>query len=165
MRYIFAALAVVLSASVSLGDDVIHVAKDAPFENPNAIAAAVREECDLPRKQMELLIAAASERGITLVVDDENPPSEGKVLVLQIARADSIGRAGANYHAKSVALRGKLMQNGQQVGSFVGMRNSTGQAFGVLKSSCTVLELCLKKLASDVAVWLQKPTLNARIGE
>jgi len=154
-----------MCASDAHGSDVIHVSQIAPFENPDAIAPAVRDECDLPRRQIELLVTAAAKRGITLVVNDEVPPSDGKVLVVQIARADSIGRAGPSYHAKSVALRGKLMQDGKQVGSFVGMRNSTGQAFGMFKSSCAVLELCLKKLASDVSEWLQSPTMNARIGE
>lgn len=164
MRYV-AVVVAVACASVAQASDVIHTAKIAPFEKPEAIAAAVRDECDLPRRQVELLVAAASAQGIALVVDDEAPPSDGKVLVLKIARADSVGNAGISYHAKSVALRGTLLQDGQQVGSFVGMRNSTGQAFGLLKSSCAVLELCMKTLADDVSRWLQNPTMNARIGE
>ena len=165
MRSVVAAAAAIVCAGAAQASDVIHTAKTAPFERPEAISAGVRDECDLPRRQVELLVAAAAAQGITLVADDEAPPSDGRVLVLKIARADSVGNAGISYHAKSVALRGALHQDGKQIGSFVGMRNSTGQALGILKSSCAVLELCLKTLADDVSRWLQNPTMNARIGE
>lgn len=164
MKRIASVLVIALCAYGAEAADTIYVASGAAFENPAAVPQAVQTECDLPHKQVELLIRAARKKSIRVVSGDELP-AQGKVLSLQIVRADSLGHAMGNYHAKSVAVRGALTQNGQEIGNFVGLRNSTGQAFGQFRTSCAVLELCLQKLADDIARWLHEPSKNARIGE
>ena len=64
-----------------------------------------------------------------------------------------------------MTLKGKLLENGKEIGNFTAVRGSMGGAFGGYKSSCAVLHRCQSTLAKDILAWLKNPAKDSRIGE
>jgi len=100
------------------------------------------------------------------VVEDESAvaANKGRVLQVEIFNALSQGNAFIG-HGKQVTLKGKLLENGQEIGNFTAVRGSMGGAFGGYKSSCAVLHRCQAALAKDILAWLKNPAKDSRIGE
>ena len=68
-------------------------------------------------------------------------------------------------HRKSVTAKGKLFENGKQIGSFLANRVSGGGAFGGYKSSCAIIHACGRAVGKDIAGWLASPAEGARLGD
>jgi hypothetical protein len=62
-------------------------------------------------------------------------------------------------------VRGKLYQDGKEIGAFTGRRNSMGGAFGGFKGSCSVLGRTVKALGKDIAQWLVQPAKGSQLGD
>ena len=98
-----------------------------------------------------------------VLADDVTESTEGRVLHVEISSV--VGpQGGAWSGAKSVTVEGKLTENGEVIGTFKGNRYSGGGAFGGYKGTCSILGRCAKTLGSDIAKWLAKPTMDARLG-
>ena len=146
-------------------DTTIYTSRTAPYADEQSIPRAVLAECQLPLRQAEFIEQAAKEAGVVVVRDDEAVAAkQGRVLRVEITNVVSAGNAFIG-HRKQVSLKGRLFEDGTEVGSFSGQRSSMGGAFAGFKGSCLVLERCLSALAKDMNGWLKNPTMNARIGE
>lgn len=150
---------------VAAADGTIYMSQTAPYSDSKAVAQAILQECDLPAQQAQLLHAAANERGIVLVLDDAAVKAgKGRVLHVEITNAVSSGNAFIG-HRKQVAVKGRLLEDGTEIGTFSGLRHSGGGFAAGFKGSCTVLNRCAKALAKDITLWLANPRMDARIGE
>jgi hypothetical protein len=166
--YVAALLAGVM---VSLGqvataeEGTVYIGKAAPFMDAAAIKPAIVNECDLPSAQMKYLKEQAAAAGVTLVEDEGAVAAKkGRVLLVEIFNAVSQGNAFIG-HGKQVVLKGKLLENGAEIGNFTATRGSMGGAFAGYKSSCAVLHRCQSALAKDILAWLKSPAKDSRIGE
>ena len=157
-------IAVLACASVS-AEDTIHIGKTAPFTDTTTIAKNILDECNLPESQMQYLREMGKELEVN-VVEDEAAVAEnkGKVLLVETFNAISTGNAFSG-HKKQVIVKGKLLENGTEIGNFTGIRGSGGGVFGGYKSSCAVLHRCQAALAEDILEWTKSPSKDARIGE
>ena len=150
---------------VSVQGNVIYIGQNAPYSDVKMIDQAILNECQLPRQQAELLEQAARRAGINVVRDDiAAKAGKGRVLQVEITNAMSSGNAFIG-HRKQILVKGRLLEDGKEIGNFTGRRNSMGGAFGGFKGSCSVLGRCLDALAKDITLWLRNPTMDARIGD
>jgi hypothetical protein len=156
---------VTLLARGALAEDWIYVASTAPFADPNTIAQNVKDECGLPKEQIEQLIYDAIEEKVQLKVNDEAAAAKrGRVLQVEITTATSKGTAFWGHH-KTVAIQGRLLDDGVEVASFTALRGSRGGFWGQYMNACAVLHRCQDTLGSDVVEWLKNPTKDAKLGE
>ena len=150
-----------LLARGALAEDPVYVASTAPFSEPLVASREEVDDCQLPEKTIEFIRADAKKAGIDLVVDDAAVTAKkGRVLLVEIAGIDSSG----NWfwgHAKLMALKGRLLNDGAEVGSFHFWRRSMGGILGAFKSSCSVMLRCADALGDNVAKWLQNPVPDA----
>ena len=145
--------------------NVIYLVREAAYADINRIDRAVLTECQLPQQQAEFIETAARRAGFNMV-RDEQAAKAGKGRALQVEIVDAISSGNAFIgHRKMVLVKGRLFEDGKEIGSFQGRRSSMGGAFGGFKGSCSVLGRCLETLAQDITTWLKVPSENARIGE
>lgn len=141
------------------------VADQAPYSNKDIIASAIVNECDLPHRVTEQLLAGLKKNGIEArTVADPTPGSGDNVLLVEIASAESSGNAFMGHH-KGVTVTGKLFQKGKQVATFVDTRVSGGGAWGGYKGSCAVLGRCTVTIGEDISRWLKSPVDGAKLGD
>ena len=62
-------------------------------------------------------------------------------------------------------MKGRLVEDGTEVGSFSGVRSTMGGAFGGFKGACALFVRDVEALSKDVAQWLKNPSKDARLGE
>lgn len=143
------------------------VPAEVPFADGIDVTTAVKTECALPTRLPQFIAEGAKEAaaGVDVVIGDtttDNAP--GKVLRLEYTKI--IGYGGGIWSGKkSVTVTGELYENGKLVGNFLALRYSGGGAFGAYKGTCSILGRCIKTLGADIAHWLQKPTMDARLGD
>jgi hypothetical protein len=89
---------------------------------------------------------------------------KGRLLHMEITNAVSMGNPSLG-HQKQVSVKGRLFDDGIEIGSFSGMRSSMGGAFAGFKGSCSVLGRCLKALAGDITRRLKNPEIASRVDE
>jgi hypothetical protein len=154
-----------VSPAVSSAQAPVTVASTAPFLDEGLIQKNVLAECKLPERMIELLIEQATAAGITVVKDDDAAKAgKGRVLVLQIVSASASGNAFMGKK-ELVSVKGRLTQDGADVGNFSATRTSGGGAFGGYKGACAILGRCMQTLGSDISKWLKNPSKDARLGE
>ena len=150
---------------VAVAADPVYVGKTAPFTDQSQIAKNIIDECGLPESQMKVLHEQAKEMNAAIVEDEAAvAANKGRVLLLETASAISGGNAFIG-HRKQVVVKGRLLENGEEIGNFSAIRGSTGGMWGGYKSSCSVLYRCQTTLAKDILAWLAHPSKDARIGE
>ena len=139
--------------------------KTVPFEDASMVPKAVLDECGLPEKHADLLQKAAAAAGLTLVQDDDAMKGgKGRVLFVQIANSGGGGNAWTG-RSRSVVVKGRLAQDGTEVGNFTGQRSSMGGAFGGFKGACSLFGRDVEALSKDIVQWLKSPSKDARLGE
>lgn len=165
-RWNAAALAIFLLALAQVAvADPVYVGKTAPFSDSTQIAKNIIDECGLPESQMKVLHEQAKELHVEIVADETAvTANKGRVLLIETVSAISGGNAFVG-HRKQVVVKGRLLENGEEIGSFSAIRGSMGGMWGGYKSSCSVLYRCQTTLAKDILGWLANPTKDARIGE
>lgn len=161
----FTALLSVQLAALAQDAATVAVQRETPFADDALIAGKVKRECTI-NAELPTFVADYS-KGMHVkvqLVDKVDPKSPGRVLVMEILDAESAGNAFLGHH-KSMTIRGKLYENGKQIGDFAARRNSMGGAFAGFKGSCKVLDRTAKALGKDIAEWLAKPSADAQLGE
>jgi len=154
-----------LLATSAGAQNTLAVTKTIPFVDPSTVRQAVLDECGLPEKHASLLLEELNKDGITPVVDDEAVKSgKGRALVVEIMNAGGGGNAWTG-RSGSVTIRGRLMEDGQEIGNFVGQRTSSGGAFGAYKGACSILGRDVQSLSKDIVKWLKSPAKDSKIGE
>lgn len=166
-RWNAACLAVCLLtlADLAVAEDPVYVGKTAPYSDATQIAKNIIDECGLPEAQMKVLHEQAREMGVAIVEDEAAvAANKGRVLQLETVSAISAGNAFTG-HRKQVVVKGRLLENGEEIGNFSAIRGSMGGMWAGYKSSCSVLYRCQTTLAKDILGWLAHPSKDARIGE
>lgn len=171
MRHV-AFAAVLLCGAVSFSQPVSAARSDGvsipaviPYAQDAPIAGAVKRECQLGEKLSTFIKEAAQAKGIAVnQVSQIDRHSAGRVLVLEIKDAQADGNAFLGHHTFTT-VNGKLYEEGREIGSFVGRRNSMGGAFGGFKGNCSVLGRTVKSLGEDIAGWLSHPDEGGMLGD
>jgi hypothetical protein len=136
-----------------------------PFEDGNTIQRNIIDDCAIDRQLAQFVSEFATENGIEVELKDKVTQADaGSVLILEIVDAVSLGNAFIG-HKKFTRIRGTLFDNGVEIASFNGGRQSSGGAFAGFKSSCSVLGRTVRALGNDVALWLKKPWKDATLGD
>lgn len=143
----------------------VNVATVVPYAPDAVIAGAVKRECHLGEKLSGFIKEYGQDNGVAVTqVERADASSAGRVLVLQISDAVADGNAFIGHHTYTT-VKGKLYQDGAEVGNFVGRRNSMGGAFGGFKGNCSVLGRTVKALGEDIAGWLARPGKDGMLGD
>ena len=154
-----------LACSAALAADTVYVGKTAPFTDVTTVAKNIIDECELPESQMQYLHEHGKEFDVTFVEDEAAVnENKGRVLVVETFNAISGGNAFTG-HKKQVIVKGRLLEDGVELGNFTGIRGSMGGMWGGYKSSCAVLHRCQEALAKDILNWMKQPAKDSRIGE
>lgn len=155
------------TVSASAMQNPVVITSAVPYAANSGASPAVKTECIIDQQLPEFVESYASRYDIAVVRDNvkaNKKSASGKVLKLEFSQIH--GTAGGAWSgAKSVTVKGTLMENGKKVGSFVGTRYSGGGAFATYKGTCSILGRCVKTLGNDIAAWLQAPSMNARLGD
>lgn len=147
-------------------DTVVYTAESAPYVDPLEVPKKIQEECTLPEAVPNWIVQFADKaKGITVVKDNAAVEAgEGRILIVEIRSGISSGNAWTG-HLKQLAVQGRLLQDGEEIGNFVGIRSSRGGFGAGFKGSCNILNRCAKALGRDIVGWLSNPGKDARIGE
>lgn len=153
-----------ITSTASVAEDVTYtVAKAVPFGENSMATREVKASCTLDTR-LPQFIAAAAKRGVKVVLTDEPLENvKGRVLYLEIVHVLGTG-GGAWSGAKSVTVEGRLVEDGNVIGTFTAARYSGGGAFGGFKGTCAILGRCIQAIGKDIAGWLKNPTMNAMLG-
>lgn len=144
---------------------MVNVQMTVPYAEGATIAGAVRRECQLGEKLSTFIQEYGREKGVAVVLAPEvSASTSGRALVLEIADAQADGNAFLGHHTYTT-VKGKLYQDGTQIGNFTGRRNSMGGAFGGFKGNCSVLGRTVRALGEDIAGWLVQPDKDALLGD
>ena len=142
----------------SAGAETVWVAKTAPYAESAHPSPKVREECRLEAAVPSALQAAASE--VELV---DALPEAGRTLRLRIT--DVQAPSGGMFSGpKALEVTGSLYEGADKIGSFRAKRFSAGGPFGG-GGTCGMLAKCARALGTDIATWLDAPTMDAEIGD
>lgn len=154
-------------AGLSLAQaEEIKMMSSIPYQKGNKIRNVIKNECtNLGNKLANFTQSFSQQKGIEIsLTNSVKTNTAGKILKLEISDAVSQGNAFIG-HRKFVEISGSLWKNGKKVASFDGQRSSGGGFGAGYKSSCAVLERCVKALGKDIAKWLGNPQDGASIGE
>lgn len=165
MAFAVAVLVAVVTPAGARAQGSIFVANTAPYMDAGMIQKNVLAECKLPEQMIDLLVEQAKSEGITVVrSDDSVKAGKGRILIIEIVNAAATGSAWSGKH-ELVAVKGRLTEDGKDIGNFSATRNSGGGAFGAYKGACSILGRCVKTLSVDITKWLKNPTKDARLGD
>ena len=159
------AVSVAQAAEHPVASPAVNVPLVVPYAPDAVIAGAVKRECQLGEKLSGFIKEYGHEKGVAVTqVEQADASSNGRVLVLQISDAVADGNAFIGHHTYTT-VKGKLYQDGAEVGNFIGRRNSMGGAFGGFKGNCSVLGRTVKALGEDIAGWLAQPGKDGMLGD
>lgn len=161
----FAAVALAVVSQAALADSAVTLKKPVTFNEDADIPKSILEECNLGDELGAAITASSKENGIVVTSSsDEAAAAHGRALELEIYEAVADGNAFMGHH-KSMGVKGKLFEDGQQIGNFKDRRISMGGALGQFKGSCSVLVRIAKEMGDDIGEWLKEPTKNAKLGD
>jgi hypothetical protein len=160
----FSSTAIVCSfLASSVGAETYTIGNSFPFAEGSGASSKVKSSCKLETK-LPNFIRSAAKNGVTVQITTEPLENvEGKILYIEFTHILGTG-GGAWSGPKTVTVHGELRENGEIIGTFTATRYSTGGAFGGFKGTCSILGRCVKTLGSDIALWLQNPTMDAMLG-
>jgi hypothetical protein len=136
--------------------DAVATAPSAEWVAPERAPAHVRERCGLEAEIPRRLQALAPS---VRLADGE----AARRLVLRI-EAVHAPAGGAWSGPKWIEVSGVLREGDRTAGSFRARRSSLGGPFAPFLDTCAILERCARAIASDVAAWIEDPTLDAQLG-
>lgn len=156
-----AAFIAVLASGTAAASGIL-LQKPVPYAADNDISDAIKDECKI-NEQLADFVKQYSSEPVELVSGPVDTGS-GRVLQLEIVDAVSMGNAWLG-HQKFTKVSGTLFEDGAEVASFRGRRNSMGGAFAGFKGSCSVLGRTAEVLGEDIAAWLAAPEDGATLGD
>jgi hypothetical protein len=147
---------------VAQAQDAVTIPIPLDFSENSGASHEVESECMLQSKLPQFIKDYSRKVDVNLV-DDAGDNAQGRVLTIEIINVLGAG-GGAWSGSKAVTVKGELTENGEVVGTFTAARYSSGGAFGGFKGTCAILGRCVKSMGKDIAGWLVKPTMDARLG-
>ncbi len=165
--FLFAVIAWLYLPATQADEGSLNIQKTVPYKPGITVPPAVMAECELPKKLAEYAKSAVEDEYATInVLDTATKDTPGRTLIMQIVGIDSAG-GGAYTGKKGMSIEGALWENGKQIGSFQATRYSGGRrsSFNPYPGTCKMLRYDAEALGKDVAKWLKKPSMEARLGE
>lgn len=167
VRLLTAVWVLVYLSAAQAGEGVLNLQKAVPYKNGINLPPAVKLECDLPKKLAEYTRSYSEDDFAKInVVASPSKGATGRTLIMQIVGIDA-APGGRFTGKKGVDIEGSLWENGKLIGNFQATRYSGGGGGFAhhYKGTCAILARDVKALGKDVAKWLRKPEMNARLGE
>jgi len=145
---------------VSAASDTLSLQKVAPYEKDLSVSAAVKRECNLDSHIPEFVHSYAKGDFESIdLVNSVSRHTRGKGLAMTIVGVEA--KPGGPWSGrKSVTVEGTLWDNGKEIGSFRGMRQTHGGY-----NTCANLNYDARSIAKDVAKWLKAPSMDAHLGD
>jgi hypothetical protein len=145
---------------VALGAEVVRVPVRVPYAQSTRVHEDVRAQCDPGGALAEALAQAWP--SVELV--DGELGRRGLTLEMQITSVRA-NPGGLFSGPKAISVEGTLRRGNQKLGSFEARRNSLGGPTGVFRGNCAMLDKAAHAVAEDVALWLEDPKPDSRLGE
>ncbi len=168
MRSLFAlfAFSIMFLPHSGYAAGTLSLSKRALFEKGANVPQAVKDECGLETKLIEFVQKFADKSYDKIVlVDNASAKTPGSALNIMIVGAQA-PKGGTTTGYKSLTIKGTLWRGGKVAGTFTAKRvTSGGVSFIGYKGTCSMLGRCAKALGKDVAAWLNKPSMNAKLGD
>jgi hypothetical protein len=143
----------------------VTIQKLAPFKPDLSVPAEVKLNCDLVTRIPAYIAENAHGKFDNVVLSDTfSTNAPGLSLAITIVGLNG-KEGGLQTGAKHIVIEGTLWENGREQGSFRAKRRVGVTWGGSYKGTCNLLDRCAKLLGKDVAEWLQKPSVNARLGD
>jgi hypothetical protein len=142
--------------------NILSIQRLAPYKDTTLVREAIREKCMLEERVPKWVRQYTDYKYDDVVlIDDVSPKMKGSVMKLEILGAE--GRSGGIFSGqKSLTISGTLWKDGVVAGSFIASRATAG---GILKArTCGLLIRTAKRIGKDVGNWIEKPTMNAKLG-
>jgi len=137
---------------------LITIVNRSPYVDGLQVRDAVREDCSVER-DVPADIAAFAQRYYDIAWAQQSANVPGWVLETWVTGLVAPGGGGWSGR-KKVIVEGRLLLDGQLVGTFTAQRSSGG-----LHRACTLLQKCAHTLGSDITEWLLNPQMYALLGE
>jgi hypothetical protein len=131
-----------------------------PFQEGLNVSNAVLNECELERKLSKFLVKETKRRyNKVIAIPAVTAETPGHVLDIHITQVLAPG-GGKWSGPKVVATQGTLYDNGKVLGTFAAKRHTTKG-----RHTCGMLEQNARAIAEDIADWMKKPTMDAKLGD
>ena len=141
------------------------IASSVPFADKSGVTPEQQVECALDTRLPRYIAAAADPDMEILISPEPVDKVEGKALKLEIVHVYDGGEKLFS-DPSAVAVRGELKKGGTVIGSFVAFRwTKKTVKFDGFTGACARLGRSLEVLSQDIVIWLQNPTMKARLGE
>jgi hypothetical protein len=143
----------------------VAVARTITFSEESGVRDAVRDQCNLQTKTPKFIKKFGKTYNVNVkLVDDLEASSIDRKLHVTITEVHAPG-GGAFSGPKWMQVEGKLTVNGKVIATVKDKRGTTGGYFAVYKGTCAIIGRCTEAIGKDLALWLQKPTDGARLGD
>ncbi len=152
--------------AVSAHSEIITVSSPVPIATNSGATAKQKSDCALDSR-LPIFVLNAVGRDIEMVISTEPLDKiEGTVLSMKIVHVFEAGKAMLLRDPATVAVRGTLERDGEVIGSFTAFRRSwkPGDYDGISKK-CAWLGRATETIGRDIAIWLNNPSRDARLGE
>jgi hypothetical protein len=154
VRLLLLLLVAALPVSALAADTSVTIAP-VGYAKEHNIAANILAECNLPKSQLDSLLAGLAEVGVgSSLAEQDAVPKKGLYLRVQVDNAISSGNAFIG-HNKQVTSSATLFRDGKEAAKQSWTRSSMGGFGAGFKGSCAVLHRCTNTLGKDIAAWVQ----------
>lgn len=173
MRFIAACslpIGLLIGASASHAQDgAISIATLIPYAEKSEVRDSIREECGLSAKLSKKIFERSLKKDVAVVrvgnPDAESPTDKAMRQHLDLRITDAIETSGGLLPTHSLSIDGVMKEEGRVVATFVATRFSRASLIPFRRGECSVLREAANLLAKDVAKWIRKPSLDARLGD
>lgn len=153
----------------SAADEAISIATLIPYSDKSEVRDSIRQECGLSAKLSKRILERALKKQVAVVRvgnrDAEADASKAMRRNLDLRITDAIETSGGLLPTYSLSIDGVLKEDGRVVGTFVGTRFARASLIPFRRGECANLREAVNFLAKDVAKWIRKPSLDARLGD
>lgn len=147
--------AVLALATLAVNAEGVKIGKTIPFAQPDTVRDAIRKECDLENLMAQSLQEFG--KGKVELSGENLKKAKGRVFDAKIT---GVWAAGGPFGAASILVEGELRDNGKVIGTVADRRN-TARGGG----ACSKLSVSGRKIAEDIAAWLEAPEMGTRLGD
>ncbi|MDH3620692.1 MAG: hypothetical protein OER91_07365 [Gammaproteobacteria bacterium] len=161
MSRIIITLVIAFLATPAMADTVT-AGTMTPFADDSGATESVKNECGFETRLPKYVQSYAKKAGVKVALtSDALDGVEGKVLYMTTTNIFAPGGGGYSG-AKSATVEGKLMENGEVIGTFSDHRRAL---MGMMPGTCSMLKRVAKIIGKDIGEWLANPSMDAKLGD
>lgn len=150
-------------------DKTLLIPEKTAFAPEIKVPDSVRMECNIERKVSEYVKKQASSVYPQVkTATNVSAGMPGSVLTMQITSAPGWESDwhGGGRGKREMTVRGVLYENGKERGNFLVNRHTArSKGFVPYRGTCNMLDNIARKMAEDIAGWLESPSMGARLGD